>query len=324
MWNTVYGRGRLGTRIRLSAVRVARKLKVATSMLVTTAKRASPQTTTTTSPLRKRQRKTNQIATTSSRSTKACDPDRVRASILIGAAAALDDSHVFRPAAHIAPADVNFVSGDKEQEEKRAFAVHSFVLKMRSPVFSAMLEGHAGGSSACAAPIELNDRGTDLRVLFEAMYSNDPQRVINAGNVVSLCALAHKYGATELRRAALEYARTLVKHAKLSGTSPTIPELLTLGQSVQDDGLLAVVLKRGMAAFCSRSSGGATVYCSQHTQQPLPCPYGCIPPPQPELLDDPARQRLTKLNPSTLVALIDALVMEFAGKATSRRPRQPY
>jgi hypothetical protein len=94
--NTVYGRGRLGTRIRLSAVRVARKLKVATStMLVTIAKRASPQTTTTTAPLRKRQRKINQIATTSSRSTKACNPDRVRASILIGAAAALDDSHVF-------------------------------------------------------------------------------------------------------------------------------------------------------------------------------------------------------------------------------------
>ena len=89
----------------------------------------------------------------------------IGASILIGAAAALDERRVFRPAAHIALADVNFVSGDKEQGEKRGFAVHSLVLKLRPPVFNAMLEGHAGGG-VC---IVLSDRGTDLRFLFEGM-----------------------------------------------------------------------------------------------------------------------------------------------------------
>jgi hypothetical protein len=55
------------------------KLKVATSMLVSTAKRAYT-TTTSTPPLRKRQKETNE-------STTICNPDSVGASILIGAAA---------------------------------------------------------------------------------------------------------------------------------------------------------------------------------------------------------------------------------------------
>ena len=299
------------------------QLEVAASMLVAT-KRPRATTVTSTSTHRKRQKPGNQSTTPSPESKNAGDLDTgIGASILIGAASALDDSRVFRPAAHIAVADVNFVSGDKEQDERRGFALHSFVLRLRSPVFSAMLEGHGDVDSACTAPIQLTDRGTHLRSLFEVMYSNDPQRVITADNVVSLCAIAHKYGATELRRAALEYARKLVKNARMSGTRPTIPDLLTMGQIVQDDGLLAVVLKRGMAALCSRSAADATAYCTQHTHQPLPCPYGCMPPPQPELLDDAARQTLTKLNPSTLVALIDGLCMEFNGKPP-RRSRQLY
>lgn len=276
---------------------------------------------------RKKRKNTSGVTTTSGQTTQAGDPvTGIGTSILTGATAALDENRVFRPAAHIAPADVRFVSGDEEQDEKAGFAVHSFVLKLRSPVFSAMLEGHAqGGAAADDGPIELNDRGTDLRLLFEAMYSNCPHHVITGENVIRLCALAHKYGATEVRRATLEYAHALVKKAKLSGTCPTIPELLTLGQIVQDDGLLAAVLKRGMTAFCARPppATGATICCPQHPYQPIPCPAGCTPPPQPELLDDAGRERLTKLNPSTLVALIDALVVEFKGK-TTRRTRPPY
>jgi hypothetical protein len=38
----------------------------------------------------------------------------------------LDDSKMFRPAAHLAPSDVSLVSADKKQ----GFALHSFVLKV--------------------------------------------------------------------------------------------------------------------------------------------------------------------------------------------------
>ena len=138
----------------------------------------------------------------------------ISASVLIGAAAALDDSRVFRPAAHIAVADVNLVSGDKEQDKKCGFAVHSFVLQLRSPVFAAMLDGI---DLTDHKPIELPDRGSDLRFLFEAMYSNDPHPIITDKNVARLCAIAHKYGVTEIRSATLQRAHTLIDKAKSLG-----------------------------------------------------------------------------------------------------------
>jgi hypothetical protein len=238
------------------------------------------------------------------------------ASILVSAAAVLDDSSVFRPAAHIAVADVNFVSGDKEKDNMRGFAVHSFVLRLRSPVFAAMLDGINPGEHE--SPINLPDRGSDLKALFQCMYANDPHPIITDENVARLCAIAHKYGVTEIRTAALQRAHKLIDRAKLCGTKPTIPELLILGQMVQDDDLLAAVLKGSMTAFCTPLPrlDTAPIYCTTHAYQPLPCGYGCVAPAV-DVLDDAARTRLKRLNPSTLVQLIETLAT-FRRKTNSR------
>jgi hypothetical protein len=188
----------------------------------------------------------------------------------------------------------------------------------------ALAEGSAAGAGD-AEPIVLPESGADLQLLFQAMYSNDPQSVMTERNVVPLCALSHKYGATELERAALKAARRLTKTAKLSGTTVTIPMLLLLGQTVQDKGLLATILKQGMASFCAAAprkaapgaaaAAHAAIYCTKHAYEPLPCHYGCTTPPAVATLDAAAKALLIQLNPSTLVKLIEALV------ASQRRPQ---
>ena len=42
---------------------------------------------------------------------------------------AVNETDVFRPAAHLAPSDVKIVSGGSDK--RKAFALHSFILKMR-------------------------------------------------------------------------------------------------------------------------------------------------------------------------------------------------
>jgi hypothetical protein len=248
-------------------------------------------------------------------------------SILSGSVATLDDSRVFRPAAHLAPSDVSFVSADKT---KTGFALHKFILRLRSPVFAAILDGldapgSSGPGTTLGEPLELKESGADLQLLFQAMYSNDPNSLITVKNVVTLCFLAHKYASTELENACFESLRKLVKKAKLSGTTPTIPELLLLGQNVRNPALLNAVMAKGMVSFCAPPVGapvplGAPVgRCSSHPYEPLPCYHGCPVPPPAALLDAHAQALLLKLNPSILVKLIRALVA-----ALGKKKKQPH
>ena len=173
-----------------------------------------------------------------------------------------------------------------------------------------LAEGSAAGAGD-AEPICLPESGSDLQLLFQAMYSNDPHSVMTEKNVVRLCTMSHKYGTTELERAALKAAYKVAKTAKLSGTTVTIPELLLLGQTVNDAGLLAAILKQGMASFCAPAPMAPlpALYCKNHGYEPIDaCQYGCTPPPTPAALDTAAKKLLTALNPSTLVAIIEALV----------------
>jgi hypothetical protein len=57
---------------------------------------------------------------------------------------------------------VQFVSGEKDKRARTGYALHSFILKMRSPVFAAMLEAQRtpAGGSLDAEPIELPEKGT--------------------------------------------------------------------------------------------------------------------------------------------------------------------
>jgi hypothetical protein len=143
------------------------------------------------------------------------------------------------------------------------------------------------------------------------MYSNDPHTLMTPRSVVKLCGLAHKYGATELERASLLACRKLIKTAKLTGSTPTIPELLMLGQNVKDKGILGAILKRGMESFCAPAATAPlpAIYCPNHGYEPIrACQYGCTPPPTPAVLDAAAKKLLASLNPSTLVTIIGALV----------------
>ena len=216
----------------------------------------------------------------------------------------IDQDNVFHPAPHLAP-DVQFVSGDKKP---MGFALHTFLLRLRSPVLAAMLEGLEVGSGA-SDPLELQESAPDLRLLFRAMYSNDPQTIMTAGNVIRLCGLAHKYAATELENVSFELARKLVKVAKLTGTSPTIPELLLLGQEVKNPAILDAILAKSVRSFGAEPV--ATITCSLH-------PQGCPGSPQrrDDALDACGRALLVKLNPSTLVRLIEKLHVEKAKTKT--------
>jgi hypothetical protein len=160
--------------------------------------------------------------------------------------ATLDDSQVFRPAAHLAASDVSFVSADK----KSGFALHSFVLKLRSPVFAAMLQSLATppllcNGSATDEPIELSDSGADLELFFKALYSNNPFALFTGANAVHICKLAHKYACTELLSASYATALKFSKTAILAGgPQPTLPELLLLSQETQNPAILNAILRK--------------------------------------------------------------------------------
>jgi hypothetical protein len=138
--------------------------------------------------------------------------------ILSEAVAALDDTAVWRPAAHLERSDCSFISADK----KSGFALHSFVLKLRSPVFAAILESLGAGDE----PLELPEKGVDLKTFFQALYANDPYKLLTADNVVAVCRLSHKYATAELGTTASATLKRMAKNSRLSGTVPTIPEIL--------------------------------------------------------------------------------------------------
>jgi hypothetical protein len=49
----------------------------------------------------------------------------------IGSVLAVNETDVFRPAAHLAPSDVKIVSSCDDKNKRQAYALHSFVLKLR-------------------------------------------------------------------------------------------------------------------------------------------------------------------------------------------------
>jgi hypothetical protein len=76
----------------------------------------------------------------------------------------------------------------------------------------------------------------------------------------------------------------------------------------------------------SAGAGAAVRRCLAHPGQPLPCGYrtkACV---GPEYLDDSARAVLAKLNPSTLVKLIESLVAALlnGNLNTHGAPRRVY
>jgi hypothetical protein len=232
------------------------------------------------------------------------------------AVASLDASDVFRPAAHLAPSDVSFVSADK----KKGFAVHSFILRMRSAVFAAMLEGLVPGTastSTSAEPIVLQESGADLQLLFESLYANDPYKFFSGANAVRICKMAHKYACTELLSASYKTAQSLVSKAKFSGgtaTQPTIPTLLLLSQETQNTGILKAVLAKGVAFFCSPSPDASLRRCVSHPGEVLPCYYKTPTCRGKVYLDKKAQSTLCQLNPKTLVNIIESLVRAILDK----------
>jgi hypothetical protein len=263
-------------------------------------------------PSKKQKKQKKQEQTTTVVTTQASTDT----TLLSGAVAMLDDSRVFRPAAHLAPSDVSFVSADK----KAGFALHSFILKLRSPVFGAMLESlpqAAGGGTTLGGsgePIELKESGQDLLVFFRSLYANDPYQLLKNSSL-RVCKIAHKYGCDELRAASYAVAQRSIKKAKLtvSTTSPSIPELLLLAQETQNPAILTAILTKGVDSFCTarpvqRGLAVTPHRCILHPAEQIPCYYktpGCR---GPAPLDDLARTQLAQLNPATLVKIIESLV----------------
>jgi hypothetical protein len=238
------------------------------------------------------------------------------AAALLRGPSALSDDAVFRPAAHLAAADVTIVSEDKKQR----FELHAFMLKMRSPVFEAMLSS-LDETEPDDGPIVLPDKGPTLKVFFEALYSNSPLALVKPTNVVDLCFLANKYSAKELESLCRAYAgRFLQKHAKLSGTFPSVPDLLLLGQRTQDASFLTTVLAGGgVASFCASTTPGVQ-HCVAHPIERIPCYYGTPACRAKQVLQPSAKAVLEKLNPKTLVAILESLVSTCAVPPTPAAP----
>jgi hypothetical protein len=78
----------------------------------------------------------------------------------------------------LARSDVQFVSGERPPGRKRGYALHSIILRMRSPVFASML---ASEHTVTNEPIELAESGDELGLFFECLYSNFPQLKLSAG-----------------------------------------------------------------------------------------------------------------------------------------------
>ena len=95
-----------------------------------------------------------------------------------------------------------------------------------------------------------------------------------------LCALAHRYQCAELERATFQCAKSFAKKVKLSETTPTTPELLLLGQNIQNRALLDAVLQEGMHVFCAIPAG---LVAAAPTQCPLL--LRCTEPSLPKVMD---------------------------------------
>jgi hypothetical protein len=171
-------------------------------------------------------------------------------------------------------------------------------------------------------------------LLFQALYANDPYTLLTASNVVPLCRVAHKYACGEVEAAGLKTAKGLAKKCKMSGTVPTIPELLLLSQQTQNKVLLNSILTKDMKSFnlvptpTVTAPGGvlppggvAKSYCVVHPQELLHPGSGCYyktpqcgPAPH---MDEAGRALLLKLSPKLLLLIIEGLLLRpaVAGRA---------
>jgi hypothetical protein len=182
------------------------------------------------------------------------------------------------------------------------FILSEHMLQLRSPVFAAMV------SSAPTAdePISLQESGPSLKTFFTCLYRNDPYPLLKGENVLAVAKLAFKYHTQELLTASFNTASRWAKKAKLSGgPSPTLPELLLLGQETKNTTILDAVLKKGIASFCTLP---VAARCVAHPGQPLPCVYKTGACTKLVYVDDDAHDVLKKLNPATLVEIIESLV----------------
>lgn len=239
--------------------------------------------------------------------------------LLSGAVTTLDDSKIMRPFAHLAPSDVSFLSGDRSH----GFAVHSFMLRMRSAVFATMLP-----SDSCPAdkenqlPIVLPEPAADLKLFFEALYSNYPLKLLSEGTkATTLARLSHKYAASELEVMCSSHLRRLAKTARFVGTCPSAAELLLVAQETQNDALQATILALPMKTLCSTGPTPTPTQCATHPGHPLPCYYNqpaCTQLPPPLTLDSKQKAVLGKLSPKTLVALIEKLTLSLVKPAAPR------
>jgi hypothetical protein len=244
--------------------------------------------------------------------------------ILSGAVAMLDDSRVFRPAAH-AKSDVSFI----DKNNTAGYELHTFLLKLRSPVFSSML---AMNNANPDEPIMLAERADELKMFFHALYSNSPQMLLKDGaTTCSLARLSHKYAAHELELLCDSHLKRLARRAKFTCTKPSVGDILLVAQETQNDSLTKGILALPMTKLCAWTAApqpAAPMTCVIHAQR-LPCYYqsaSCTQLPAVEVgptLSPTAMAVLTKLSPKTLVALIQQLMLCVATPRTTAARRAP-
>jgi hypothetical protein len=88
------------------------------------------------------------------------------------------------------------------------------------------MTGYLSHQPGASDPLKLNKSDPDLRLLFQAMYSNDPHRLITAGNVVHLCGMAHNYAATDLESASFQRTGSFLCHCFRQSWSVAQPSML--------------------------------------------------------------------------------------------------
>jgi hypothetical protein len=177
------------------------------------------------------------------------------------------------------PGDVRFGAGDGPTE----FLLHAWMLKLRSPVLAALLDGQQDDADSLApGPLfiaHLPESNADLKLFFRALYSNAPQSLITVHNVVALTRVAHKYGSAELESLCWAIISSkLIKQAKWVGSTPSLPALLLLGQQCSNDCVLQMVLAApNMRAFAPPAPL-PPLMCALHPYETVPCHYktpGC-------------------------------------------------
>jgi hypothetical protein len=180
-------------------------------------------------------------------------------------------------------------------------------------------------SKACAnEPIPLQESAELLKVFFTGLYSNDPYALFTGENVVGLAKLAFKYNCNELLSASVFTAQRWAKKSKLSGgLTPTIPDLLLLSQETHNTSIRDFIFGKGIHSFCAVPATRPR-RCVVHVGQPLPCPYSSKTCTGPAYLDAKERATMAKLNPSTLVEIIEHLVISLLDKYTARVAARPY